>query len=253
VLGLLGVPAPAPALADVVLPPAIAHSPRLQDLRRSMLAGRNLSDVQLRTLADAGDGLAAARYARRLEERDDQAFVDDAAHYYSIAVYTGREFAVPRLLATVASPEAEFSAARLRNIRSVLERAARRGDAGAAAGLADLFIQGAPFGQDIERARELLLAAAEAGDSKAAIRLAVSLIEGAPGLPPAPGAALHPLALALASPDPGVQAMALTLGRQISAGVQTGAPASATAPATAMETVLPASRPEPAPLEGPAP
>ncbi|MDP3193905.1 hypothetical protein [Tabrizicola sp.] len=215
VLALL---AAAPVWADVVLPPAIAGSPSLKALRKSMLAGRDLSDVQLRTLADAGEGLAAARFAKRLEERGDPAFIDDAAHYYSIAVYQGRDFAMPRLLATLTDQSAAFGPARLRNIRGVLDRAARRGDAKAASGLAQMLLKGAPFQTDIPRARELLLLAARAGDAKAAIQLALSHIKGEPGLPPDPEAARPALELALASPDPGVQAMALSLARQIPGG-----------------------------------
>jgi TPR repeat protein len=199
----------------VVLPPGIAGSPSLKALRKSMLAGRELSDVQLQRLADAGEGLAAARYAKRLEERKDPAYVDDAAHYYSIAVYQGRDFAIPRLLATLTAETAEFSAGRLRNIRGVLDRAARRGDARAAAGLAEILLQGAPFEADIPSARELLLVAAQAGDAKAAMKLALSHIQGEPGLPADPEAARPALELALASPDPGVRAMALALARQI--------------------------------------
>lgn len=207
-----------PAVADVVLPPAIAGSPTLKALRKSMLAGTELSDVQLQRLADAGEGLAAARYAKRLEERKDPAFVDDAAHYYSIAVYQGRDFALPRLLATLTDSQAEFGPGRLRNIRAVLDRAARRGDAKAAAGLADMLLKGAPFETDIPRARELLLTAAAGGDTKAAMKLALSHIQGEPGLPPDPEAARPALEFALASPDPGVRAMALALARQIPGG-----------------------------------
>lgn len=261
--------AASPTLADAVLPPAIAGSPRLKALRKSMLAGKDLSEVQLQTLADAGEGLAAARYAKKLEARQDPNFLDDAAHYYSIAVYMGRDFAVPRLLATLSSPDAEFSPARLRNIRAVLDRAARRGNAEAAAGLADLLLHDAPFQQDIPRARELLLAAAEAGDSQAAIRLALGLIEGSPGVAPDPEAARRPLELAMASPDPGVQAMALTLSRRIE-GASATEPEPEPAPAPAVPAVAvpdpepqvvetlgvstvgfpPRPRPRPATLEG---
>lgn len=239
-----------PARADVVLPPAIAGSPSLKALRKSMLAGREMSEVQLRTLADAGEGLAAARFAKRLEERKDPAFIDDAAHYYSIAVYQGRDFAMPRLLATLTDKSAEFSPARLRNIRGVLDRAARGGNAKAAAGLAKMLMQGAPFETDIPKARELLLLAAQGGDSKAAMQLALSHIQGEPGLPPDPEAARPALELALASPDPGVQAMALSLARQIPGGEQLQA---AALPAGSPDLDRSKRPPERPTLEGAAP
>ncbi|RYI13019.1 MAG: hypothetical protein EON48_12870, partial [Acetobacteraceae bacterium] len=212
---VLALAAAAPARADVVLPPAIAGSPWLKDLRKSMLAGRKLSDSQLQTLADAGEGLAAAYYAKRLEQREDPAFLDDAAHYYSIAVYQGRDFAVPRLIASLDNPKAEFTPARLRNIRAVLDRAVQKGSSKATDGLAGLLMRGSPFGKDIPGARALRLASAEAGDAGAAVQLALDLIQGADGLPPDRDAARQALELATASPDPGVQAMVLTLQRQL--------------------------------------
>ncbi len=248
-----------PAKAEVVLPPAIAGSPWLKDLRKSMLRGRDLSDKQLQTLADAGEGLAAARYAKRLEARADPEYLDDAAHYYSIAVYMGRDFAVPRLVAILSKPEAEFGPARLRNLRAVLDRAARKGDPVAAAGLADLLIAGVPFGPDIPRARDLLLAAAEAGDDKAALRLALDLIQGADGLPPDPETARRALELAAVNPDPGVQAMVLTLQRQLAGETATpladpvSTPTEPDLPGSTSGEFPPRPRIRPATLEGPLP
>lgn len=231
-----------PVAADVVLPPAIAGSPGLKDLRKSMLKGSDLSDSELQTLADAGEGLAAARYAKRLEARGDPAFLDDAAHYYSIAVYMGRDFAVPRLMAILGKPEAEFGPARLRNIQSVLDRAAQEGNPVAAAGLAELLLKGGRFEVDVPRARELLLAAGEAGDDKAALRLALDLIQGSDGVPSDPDLVRRALELAAANPDPGVQAMVLALQRQLSGDepVPASVPASVPAPipVAASEEVL---------------
>lgn len=208
----------APGRAEVVMSRTIAASPGLKDMRRSMMAGEKMSDNELRTLADAGEGLAAARFARRLEDRGETALMDDAAHYYSIAVYVNRDFALPRLIGILRRPEVEFGPSRLRNIREVLEREARQGSAVAAAGLADLLMRGKTFEQDVPRAREFLLTAAEAGDSKAAIRLALSHFQGAPGFPADPASARRALELALSSPDPGVQSMAMTLSRDLPDG-----------------------------------
>ncbi len=225
----------APATAEVVLAPAVAASPWLKDMRRAMLAGAEMSDVDLRTLADAGEGLAAARFAQRLEERGEPAVLDDAAHYYSIAVYVDRDFALPRLLAILGRSDVEFGPARLRNIREVVERETQRGNPVAAAGLAGLLMRDKPFEQDVPRARDLLMAAAEAGDTAAAIRLVISHFQGAPGLPPDPEAARPALELALASPDPGTQSMARTLARQL--------PEGATLVAAATPVVAPAALP----------
>ena len=244
-----------PALAEVrvILPSAIAADPALINLRRQMLAGARLSDVQLRRLADAGEGLAAARFAQRLEARADPAVLDDAAHYYSIAVYVDREFALPRLLSVLRRPGLEIAPRRLKAIRQVLDNQVKLQNPIAAVGLANLLMRGQPFGQDIPGARDLLRIAAEAGDTDAAIRLAVSYIQGAPGLPPNPGAARDALALAMASPDPGVQSMAMALARNLPPGPPMR---SDLAPAT--PTLRPLARPltlmlAKATSEGPAP
>lgn len=235
---LLSLLAPMPLRAEVMLPPAIAMDPWLQEMRRSMLAGARMSDTDLRTLADAGEGLAAARLAQRLEERGDPALQDDAAHYYSIAVYVDRDFALPRLLAILRRPDLQIGPARLNNLRDVLERETNQRNPVAVAGLADLLLRGTPFGLDVPRARDLLLIAAEDGDTKAAIRLALSHFQGAPDLPPDPEAARPALAIAMTSPDPGVQAMARTLANTLIDGA---AFVAALTPATA--SLRPRARP----------
>ncbi|WP_309667316.1 hypothetical protein [Tabrizicola sp.] len=242
----------APLRAEVsgALATAIAADPAMKDMRRRMLAGKDLSDADLRWLADAGEGLAAARFAERLEGRGDVAVLDDAAHYYSIAVYVDRDFALPRLISVLGRSGIEIAPKRLKSILQVLEGQAQQGSPVAAAGLAGFYLRGQPFGTDVPRARDLLLVAAEAGDTQAAIRLALSHIQGAPGLPPDPVAARPALALALASPDPGVQAMANTLLLRL----PKGAPIlTAFAPKTATMRPLPRPTIPVSATEGPTP
>ena len=229
-----------PALAEprVPLAPAVAASSYLKDMRRQMIAGRELSNSDLRQLADAGEGLAAARFAKRLEAKGDPAMLAEAAHYYSIAVYADRDFALPRLIALLGRDDVVIRPARLKLMLKVLERQVQQQDSIAAAVLANLLLRGQPFGQDIPRARDLLLVAAKAGDTVAAMRLAMSHFQGTPGLPPDPEAARPALALALASPDPGVQAMATTLLLRL----PEGAPL-LTALAPAEPTLRPRARP----------
>jgi TPR repeat protein len=213
--GLLPVASPAWAEAPASLPAVFAVDPGMKDLRRQMLAGTELSDVNLRRLADAGEGLAAARYAQRLEERGNAALLADIAHYYSVAVYVDRDFALPRLVAVLDRNGLKLGPARSRSIREVLENQANKGNTVAASGLADLLLKGHPFGQDVPKAREMLQLAAEAGDAQASIRLALSFLQGAPDLPPDPEAARPALKLAAASSDPGVQSMAVTLWQRL--------------------------------------
>jgi TPR repeat protein len=227
---------------------AIAADPVLKDMRRRMLAGDALSDTDLRRLADAGEGLAAARFAERLEARGTLSVLDDAAHYYAIAVYVDRDFALPRLISLLGRSGIDIAPGRLTTIRDVLDGQARGGNPVAAAGLARLLLRGRPFGTDVAQARALLLMAAEAGDGQAAILLALNHIQGAPGVLPDAGAARPALTLALASPDPGVQAMAATLVQRLPDG-----PPILTALAPASATLRPRARPLPSATERPSP
>ena len=187
---LIGLTLTSPAWSDapVRLAPAVAASPYLKDMRRRMIAGVELSNSDLRQLADAGEGLAAARFAKRLEAKGDPAMLAEAAHSYSISVYADRDFALPRLIAILGRDNVVIKPARLKLMLKVLEGQIRQKDPIAAAGLADLLLRGRPFGHDIPHARDLLLVAAEAGDTAAAMRLAMSHFQGAPGLPPDPDA-----------------------------------------------------------------
>ncbi len=161
------------------------QDPALRDLRQRMIAGRTLTDAQLRALADAGDGLAAFRYADRLDqaaEAEPARALLSRVHYYALATYTGRDFAASRLVAALDFVVAEavaLSPARAKAAEDALLVAARRGNAAAALALGRFYAAGVPFGPQPEKARDLLVAAAESGGpgaSRAALNLALAAI-----------------------------------------------------------------------------
>jgi hypothetical protein len=145
----------------------------LQSARKRMIAGRRISFDQMRAIADAGDGLAAFRYAERLLELDDPALLDDAAHYFASAAHTGRDYAVAPLLRVLVMPGIEISEARLKHIETALRRHALRGNAKATEALIGFYSTGTPFGLQPEAANELQQAVALGGDPEAAIAMAL--------------------------------------------------------------------------------
>ncbi|WP_406736536.1 hypothetical protein [Thioclava sp. GXIMD4215] len=134
-------------------------SAQLRHTRRAMIEDRPVTINRLRALADAGDGLAAFNFAKILEAEHRSDLRADIAHYYAIAVHTGRVFAVNRLIETtdrgLAEGAFEGAATRLRQIGQALEFAAVHGNANAASRVAEAWRTGDLFGtQDAEKATE---------------------------------------------------------------------------------------------------
>lgn len=143
----------------------------LQQARRRMLAGEPISWNDMRALADYGDGLAAFRFARRIEEQGDPALLSDAAFYYANAAFTNRDYAVGPLVRILQRRDVEFSPRRLEHIENALRARALAGDEKAIKALTDFYVSGHPFGRQPERALEFRLELAEAGDADAAMAL----------------------------------------------------------------------------------
>ena len=183
----------------------------LRSLRRQMIAGRSLSTRDLRALADAADGLAAFKYGKWLEEQGKPQLLPDAAHYYAIASYTDRDFALRRLVALLALPNLELTAARQNEALEAMIHQAKTGNADAAFALSTMYAAGHPFGKDPEAVRAWLETAANGGRGDAAIKLALTYMMPTDGMPADPVKARAALDLAAAQPEPGTKAMAQTL------------------------------------------
>lgn len=183
----------------------------LRNLRKKMNAGRTLGTRDLRALADAADGLAAFKYGKWLEEQGKPQLLPDAAHYYAIASYTDRDFAVRRLVALLALPNLELTGPRISEALDAMTHQAQTGNADAAMALSQMYASGKPFGKDADAVRHWLEVAANAGRGDAAVKLALAYMMPTDGAAPDPARARLALELAATQPDPGTKAMAQTL------------------------------------------
>jgi hypothetical protein len=218
---------PVPLLAEDVRIPGVQSTaeladPNLKALRKRMVDGRTLRPAELRALADAGDGLAAFNLAKILDEAaggDATREASNRVHYFSIAVYTGREFAVPPLLRVmrgIDDPVGVLGPVRLKGVEDALIVAARRGSAEAAVGLAVYYAEGTLFGARPDEARALLLSVSgdnSVDSAEAALQLALQAIGPDPSQPANPDLAREMLEIAASSSDLGVRATAENLQR----------------------------------------
>lgn len=148
----------------------------LQRARKRMIAGQRISFDEMRAIADAGDGLAAFRYADRLLGLNDPALLDDAAHYFAVAAHTGRDYAVGPLLRVLATTDLQINPKRLQHIETALRRHALQGDTKATDALIGFYSTGKPFGLQPDAANELQQAVALNGDPQAAIEMALRAV-----------------------------------------------------------------------------
>jgi TPR repeat protein len=192
-------------------PPVDPVVSRLKTLHDRMIAKQKLTASEMQELADSGDGLAAFNYARRLEETGRTSVLPTAVHYYAMASYLGRDFAMHRLIALMKSPDVTLSDSQIKGGKDALVKLARAGKTAAALGLADMYAIGQPFAQDSAESRTWLMQAAKAGDANAAQKMAQAAIMPQDGSAPDVPAARAALALMIASNEPGKVAMAQTL------------------------------------------
>lgn len=150
-------------------------NPELQAARKRMVTGGQLSSSALRALADAGDGLAAYRYGKLLQTSQPPAKVGSAAHYFAIAAYTGRAFAVAPLAQLLQSEGADYGPSLLQNSLNALTVQATSGNAKAAQFLAKMYATGVPFGLDLTQAQHFTALAGQ-DDPVGAVKLGIALM-----------------------------------------------------------------------------
>jgi TPR repeat protein len=247
------------ALGPIALPmPAFSESrgisrtdqlptEHLRNLRKKMTASGTLPTRELRELADAGDGLAAFKYGKWLEEQGKPQLLPDATHYYAIASYTDRDFAVRRLVALLALPDLELSASRKKAAQDAMMLQASTGNADAALALSNMYSSGQPFGKDPEATLKWLEVAAKGGRGDAAVKLALAYMMPADGSPVDNEKAIAALEIALAQPDPGTKAMAQTLLAKLGVKPPSAPVAVAAEASTDTASVVPASSIRPLP------
>lgn len=148
----------------------------LKATRRQMIAGAYVGPTALRALADAGDGLAAFRYAKLLQDKNSPDPTGAAAHYFSIAAYTGRAFAVPPLARLLKDRGASYSASRLTQGLNAMTVQALSGNAVAATLLGQMYADGVPFGKDLAQAQTYFDMASGGGSPRAVLQLGIALM-----------------------------------------------------------------------------
>lgn len=189
----------------------------LRVARKKMISGGTMRFTELRALADAGDGLAAFRFAKLLQERNIADPTGTAAHYYAISAYTGRDFAVPPLARLLKKDGAGYSASRLTQCLSAMTVQAQSGNPVAAMLLGRMYADGAPFGYDPAKAETFLSMTPGRGSPQAVLQLGVALMsdpeDAANGHPGARSA----LSLAAAGDDLAVRVTAENLLKLIDA------------------------------------
>lgn len=190
-------------------------SASLQATRRKMISGAEMSPRELQALADAGDGLAAFRFGKILEERGDPDPTGIAAHYFAIAAYTGRAFAVPPLARLLRSDGAMYGKSRLRNGLNAMTVQALSGNALAATLLGQMYADGAPFGYDLAKAETFLGMTTGGGSPKAILHLGLALMSDPSDASTGHTGARSALILAAAGDDLAVRVTAENLLRLI--------------------------------------
>ena len=190
----------------------------LRAARRQMISGDEMRPSDLRALADAGDGLAAYRYAQLWQARVEPDTTGIAALYYAHAAYAGRAFAVPPLARLLIAEGANYSPARLKHCLNAMTVQALSGNSVAATYLGQMYIDGLPFGRDLAKAQTFLALATEGGNQRAVLQLGVALMSDPADKATGHMAARSALMLAAAGSDLSVRVTAENLLRLIDSG-----------------------------------
>lgn len=191
-------------------------NPVLHQIRRKLVNKKRVSFSDLRMLADSGDGLAAYRLALRIAKMGKPELMSDAAHYFSIAVFDGRRYAVRPLVGILSDQSIVIAPKRLRHLEKSLLRQARSGDARSISALARLYKAGTPFGSKPDEALALMKRAVDRNfDGEIALQLAVSIVSRQPLMREEVAEVERYLTIAAKSRNVGVRATAQNLMRLV--------------------------------------
>ena len=167
---------------SVVVRPGLARTrdlpgQTLRDARKAMIAKEPVSEEDLRKLAEYRDGLAAARYADLLVQRDSVGLASDIAHFYGVAVGTGRAYALPGMIAAMRHLDSTTEpAARMNHLISVLYPYAWAGNSLALDAVIEFNGEGRLFGKLSETTRLRILEQAKGGNGRVELRMALDIL-----------------------------------------------------------------------------
>lgn len=154
--------------------------PDLVRARQAMHAKEEVSDDDLRRLADSGDGLAAQRYVRSLIGQGKAVSqASDVAYYSALAVGAGRVWTLPDMIAALERLDRGAEPAERVNLYiKVLYAHAWEGNTAALDAVVALNGEGRLFGKLSDGTRQKILAQGEQNmDGKVELRMALALLE----------------------------------------------------------------------------
>jgi hypothetical protein len=185
--------------------------PGLERIRKRLISRHSVTFQQLRTLADAGDSLAAFAFAKKLSALGKPVLLSDALHYYSEAALGGRKYALRGILDTAARQDVAFNPAHLKQAERALNMLAKNGNPIAENGLIRLYTSGIPFGAKPQEIARLLERRVRRGDGDAAFRLAIIMLNPVPILPESKAQVIRYLEIAAKKGSLGTQASATNI------------------------------------------
>ncbi|MGR6432583.1 hypothetical protein ACU5AY_16865 [Rhizobium sp. PAMB 3174] len=155
-----------------------ALSPRLEAVRKKVIARKKVPYSDLQALADAGDSLGSYSLGKVIMARGKPELLSHALHYFAFAAMYDRDYAVSPMVQILAQKDATMDPAHLRQAEKALLRQATDGNDKALESLVRFYRLGQPFGSKPKEATELLEARAGKSDAAAAYQLAVLLLSG---------------------------------------------------------------------------
>lgn len=152
----------------------------LRKARENLLAKREISETDLRALAEHGDGLAALKYVRILVSRHQgqREHASDIAYFGAIAVGNGRVWPLKDMIDAMhsLSPETEPKS-RIKKHISVLYPHAWAGNSLALDALVDFNGEGKLFGKLSDKTRQRILGQSKKnGVGRIELRMAVNIL-----------------------------------------------------------------------------
>lgn len=167
---------PAKPLKRKTMGPA-SHLPiALQEARKRLLAGKRISYGELQALADAKDGIGAFKLAERIQKQGRPELATDALHYFAIAAYQDRGYAVRHMMTILNDGSLTLQPSHLESAEAALRRQARKGNEQAVEGLIRLYSEGRLFGDKRGELETLLASGTGRKNGDTAFKLAVLLL-----------------------------------------------------------------------------
>jgi hypothetical protein len=148
----------------------------LQAARKRLLAGKKVSYAELQALADARDGVGAFKLAERIQKQADPKLATHALHYFAIAAYQDRGYAVRHIMTILNDGSLELQPSHLESAEAALRRQARKGNEQAVEGLVRLYSEGRRFGDKRDELEGLLASGVGKKNGDTAFKLAVLLL-----------------------------------------------------------------------------